>query len=373
MTDPNDPGYLPGPDAAWTASANPAVDPLQGPGQRLRQARLNQGYDVRQVARDLRLTTERVLALENDDYQALPAPVFVVGYIRTYARLLDLDPEALVEAYRVFQAPPSATAPVRLPAASTRLGRHESHWVAIAAALLVILLTLAWWLRREPEVVALTNSGLARPLPDQGILAPSELGQGGALAESLAMPGVKNPPLAPGEQARNGNQVRGAAVSGAARQVPADASGETPDQTRASSPADGDLELIPEEEGMSGLAEEPEQPTGTEVDSVAPPAPDSGPPEADVAQGEEKLDVVISFTGPTTVDIRDSTMNYALVGEMDQGDQHLLGGKPPYSLIIGNAAVTRLQVGGQPFDFQSVVRGNVARFILDPAPKAPAP
>ncbi len=54
---------------------------------------------------------------------------------------------------------------------------------------------------------------------------------------------------------------------------------------------------------------------------------------------------------------------------VDEPRQHLLGGQPPYSLIIGNAAATKIMVGGQPFDFRSVVRGNVARFILDPAPK----
>ena len=128
-----------------------------------------------------------------------------------------------------------------------------------------------------------------------------------------------------------------------------------------------DLEVIEEEgEGVAAAqtnAPEETLPTATVANQT------QTPPEADVAQVVEKLDVVISFTGPTSVDIRDSTMNYGLIGEMDQGDQHLLGGKPPYSLIIGNAAATRIQVGGQPFDFQSVVRGNVARFILDPAPK----
>jgi cytoskeleton protein RodZ len=124
-----------------------------------------------------------------------------------------------------------------------------------------------------------------------------------------------------------------------------------------------ETEVIVEEEGAAANA-----PTGG-LPAATPASPSRSQHEADVAQVVEKLDVVISFTGPTSVDIRDSTMNYGLIGEMDQGDQHLLGGKPPYSLIIGNAAATRIQVGGQPFDFQSVVRGNVARFILDPAPK----
>lgn len=92
-----------------------------------------------------------------------------------------------------------------------------------------------------------------------------------------------------------------------------------------------------------------------------------GPFEADVAEVVNKLEVVVAFSGPCWVDIRDSTRNYALVGEMDKGDRHLLGGKPPYSLIIGNAAAAQILVDGQPFDFKSVVRGNVARFSLDPA------
>ena len=343
MTDPTDAGYLPDPTEARPSSADRAADPPQGPGYQLRQARLRRGVELRQVARELRLTTDRVQALENDDYQALPDPVFVVGYIRTYARLLDLDPEALAEAYRALQAPKSARSaapPARLATGSTWLRRHDNLWVAIAAVLLVILIVLAWWLPRRPEL-ATTDPGLARPQPDPGALAPPAPRAGGMAGEgagSLAMP---------------------------------DGKGATAD-------ADPLPEPILEEEEGAGPEAEPEPTAGTETGAkpgtaAAAPPGTGAPLEADVAQGVEKLDVVISFTGPTSVDIRDSTMNYALVGEMDQGDQHLLGGKPPYSLIIGNAAVTQIQVGGQPFDFQSVVKGNVARFILDPAPKASVP
>ena len=94
MTDPSEPS--PDEDAVEA----PEAEPAPGPGQRLRQARLRRGYDLTQVARELRLTPERVKAIENEDYPRLPDAVFVVGYVKSYARLLDLDPEALGEAYR---------------------------------------------------------------------------------------------------------------------------------------------------------------------------------------------------------------------------------------------------------------------------------
>ncbi|HPB75493.1 MAG TPA: helix-turn-helix transcriptional regulator, partial [Chromatiaceae bacterium] len=67
------------------------ADLPNGPGQRLRQARLRRNLELRQVAREMRLTVERVQAIEEDDYAALPDPVFVAGYLKTYARLMDLN------------------------------------------------------------------------------------------------------------------------------------------------------------------------------------------------------------------------------------------------------------------------------------------
>ena len=342
MTDPSEP--RPDEEAVEATGA----EPPPGPGQRLRQARLRRGLDLTQVARDLRLTPERVKAIENEDYSRLPDVVFVVGYVKTYARLLDLDPEALGEAYRAALAPPArkASAP---PAAPPRQaarpatpsenrpshrsakpganrGPNESHWAGFTALLLVLILVLAWWLQRPAEQDATSPPVAEKPVPDT--LAPPQARVDEAAEEEAgADTSLDESPLEPLD--------------------------EPPEET----------EVIVEEEEAA-----PNAPTG-DLPADTPASPPQGEHEADVAQVVEKLDVVISFTGPTSVDIRDSTMNYGLIGEMDQGDQHLLGGKPPYSLIIGNAAATRIQVGGQPFDFQSVVRGNVARFILDPAPK----
>ncbi len=83
MSDPSDP----------SREEVPAADLELSPGRRLRQARRRRGYEIGQVARELRLPLDRVAALENDNYEGLPAPVFVAGYLKTYARLVGLDPE----------------------------------------------------------------------------------------------------------------------------------------------------------------------------------------------------------------------------------------------------------------------------------------
>jgi cytoskeleton protein RodZ len=87
----------------------------------------------------------------------------------------------------------------------------------------------------------------------------------------------------------------------------------------------------------------------------------------------EANEVVVSFDGPCWVDIRDAAGEVQLFGEMASGDSHVLGGEPPYSLVIGNASAVSMTVGGAPFDVRAIAKGNVARFELDPAEIVAAP
>src|SRR5215831_9463839 len=88
------------------------------PGAFLREARLAQSLAVADVARQLKLSTNQVEALEAGEFARLPGPVFVRGFVRNYARLLRLEVEPLVEAVASklpredpLPAPPSVDVP----------------------------------------------------------------------------------------------------------------------------------------------------------------------------------------------------------------------------------------------------------------------
>lgn len=66
------------------------------PGAILARARTALGVSERDVADTLNLPLSTIVALEEDDSERLPAYVFTRGYVRAYAKLLDLDPDPLV-------------------------------------------------------------------------------------------------------------------------------------------------------------------------------------------------------------------------------------------------------------------------------------
>jgi cytoskeleton protein RodZ len=77
-------------------------------GLQLREAREVHAYSVAEVAERLFLSSSQVKAIEEAQYERLPAEVFVKGYLRAYAKLLDIDPEQIVNQY---QPPPLAVPP----------------------------------------------------------------------------------------------------------------------------------------------------------------------------------------------------------------------------------------------------------------------
>ena len=81
-------------------------------GSQLRDARETQEYSVAEVAERLFLSSSQVNAIEEANYDLLPAEVFVKGYLRSYAKLLDIDPELIVKQY---QPPKPVAEPVPDP------------------------------------------------------------------------------------------------------------------------------------------------------------------------------------------------------------------------------------------------------------------
>ncbi|WP_074746891.1 helix-turn-helix domain-containing protein [Nitrosospira multiformis] len=77
-------------------------------GQVLRAARLERGLDIEDVARQLRFAARQVTALEEDEYDKLAGGPFLRGFVRNYAKLLQLDEAPLLKLLEQSVPPPTA-------------------------------------------------------------------------------------------------------------------------------------------------------------------------------------------------------------------------------------------------------------------------
>ena len=73
--------------------------PVQGSGSILSAARKEQNKTVEDIAKELNLSVTQIRTIELDQSEGLPEPTYVRGYIRSYAKLLGLDPESVLENY----------------------------------------------------------------------------------------------------------------------------------------------------------------------------------------------------------------------------------------------------------------------------------
>jgi hypothetical protein len=69
-------------------------------GEVLQDARRRAGLDIRTVEERTKIRVKFLRALEGEDWEALPSAAYAKGFLRTYAQLLGLDGEALVDEYR---------------------------------------------------------------------------------------------------------------------------------------------------------------------------------------------------------------------------------------------------------------------------------
>ena len=88
---------------------------LVSAGVLLSNERVKRGISIQEAADYLKLSRKQVEALENDDYSSLPGTTFVRGFMRNYAKFLELDLEPIM-AWLDSQVP--NTAPDARPAAA---------------------------------------------------------------------------------------------------------------------------------------------------------------------------------------------------------------------------------------------------------------
>ena len=115
--------------------------------EQLRQARETQNLNVYQVAEITKIKTDHIRALEAGTYDSFSAPVYIRGFVRTYAKALKLDVaritddlEAELSKTEKFAEPPPLMEREKSPVDFFMLQLSKVNWRILAPVGVVIVL-----------------------------------------------------------------------------------------------------------------------------------------------------------------------------------------------------------------------------------------
>lgn len=277
-------------------------------GEQLKAAREARGLAVAEIAQTLKLGARQVLALENGEWQSLPGPTFIRGFVRNYARLVQIDPAPLMQQLDgLLQKPADTlaipeTRPAHMMYSSASGGRRDKQVIVVGVVLLVVAALVYFLLPSNLSALRDSTQSLLDSLARHDEAAPV------AVAPSVE---PVFPPGATPQQIMNPQAV-----------TPADPS-------------------------ASGT-----QAAGARTDQVA----------ADAGNVPQMRFV---FEKESWLEVRDRNDFVVFSKRASAGTEHALSGEGPLSVVVGNAPGVKVFWRGQAVDLAPHTRGDVARFVLE--------
>jgi cytoskeleton protein RodZ len=289
-----------------------------GPGAQLAQARADLHLTHEDVAAKLHLAARQILALEQDDYSSLPGATYVRGYLKSYALLLGLSHEQILEAHaRLAAATVAVDFSVIAPQREITSRHHQVRFVTYFMIAIVIGLAIAWWQGRDtrpPNPLLTAGDGEpVLPAADTGLLAGPTVDSGKLSIETPVA-------VTPDSHTVIGNQAT--------------------------------------------VTQAPSIPAVT----ASAPARESQPPVPAVLPTGPRMKLVLTADQDSWADIRDARQIKLLYETVPAGRTVTLEGVAPVSIFLGNAAGVRLNYNGQSVDVGPHKRGMIARFTLGDEP-----
>src|SRR5271167_1866961 len=116
-------------------------------GEHLRREREMRGVSLDEISAATRISTRFLEAIEKDQWDQLPGGVFNRGFIRSVARFLGLDEDALVAEYALEtrNQPPARVIGLDTPSAMPR----NWQFPVIAAVVLILIIVGGWFAFRR--------------------------------------------------------------------------------------------------------------------------------------------------------------------------------------------------------------------------------
>ncbi|WP_095079949.1 RodZ family helix-turn-helix domain-containing protein [Pseudomonas sp. Irchel s3h17] len=323
------------------------------PGQTLRQGREGNGWSLSEVALKLNLTVISLSNLEAGAFDKLPGHTFARGYIRAYAKLLDLDQAILVQQFDQHTGTDAKGSNVH------SLGRIEepsrvSHTILRIVSLLLLIAVVGggfvWWqdqtsLRTKDliglnpehvEVEGADGTTQIHPLDE-----PED--QAVAQAQTESTTPLELPEAAATDEVQANTQVPAQVAPVVTPAAPVVVAPATP-VARVATVAPAPVAAAPAA---------PAAPVVPAAPTVAPTAPVAGAGQ-----------VRIQFVADCWAQVTDGNGRVLLSGLKRKGEAVDLSGKPPFAVRLGFARGAQISYNGQAVDVAPFTSGETARLKL---------
>lgn len=359
------------------AAAETEAPPRESVGAVLRNARLATGRGLPDVAAMLRIRLPYLQAIEDGRYGDLPGAAYALGFLRSYAEHLGLDPDAVARAYKDETAGVGAKQELYLPTPAAE-GRMPGGALLFGALVLAGAVYGGWYYTSATDrsIVDATPA-----LPDRlvALLEGLPWRSGGAPKDAVVAPSVAPATPVPAASAPAPSAPPVSAAPPVAHTAPAPAAGLRPGaaQLTAAAPPSAAASTPPvvafkppEAEEEEGSANEPTPlaPNAGALSQSAPPPVDL-PPLSGKSYGAPNggSRIQLRATQETWLQVRDRSGEIIFTRTLKTGDVYRAPDRPGLKIRTGNAGglvVVTDGVIGQPMGAE----GQVLRDVTLDAP-----
>jgi len=383
-------------------------------GQLLRQAREQQNLTLAQVAQQLNLSRSLIDDLEQDQVDAKLSSTFVRGYLRSYAKLLKIPAQQVLDAYssnsKGLHQVPSLTRSFSKRTAKEAT-ENRFMWVTyFVIAVFVVLLVLGFWQSRFGG----SGSGSALPMAqtDETMLASEaakpvdtqsyqQTEQPEAEQNRIPVTQLDHSPTATDPQAQSTapqtslnadvptviqpqsqavvTQPAATVVQATTEENSATRGAATTTAPAVNTPVQSEPQLqqsVPavtapvQNESQTSVAVTNDVPavatadTATDQSTTQTTTSATETPAAAAVDASANATINLSLSAECWVDVVDATGKRLVFGSRQAGEQLNLRGVAPIKVLLGNAAAATLNFNGEAIDLSGYPTGRVARLTL---------
>lgn len=121
-------------------------EPVKGPGKLLQEARETQGLSQRDVADRLRLRLQIIELIEADEYDSFSTPTFIKGYLKAYGKVLDVDEDEILAAYRSLNIKEPDNTSMQSFSRRVKHQENDNRLMLITYVVIIVVIGLVvWW------------------------------------------------------------------------------------------------------------------------------------------------------------------------------------------------------------------------------------